>query len=175
MHIKTCFIAMGLLTSIITAVKGEPLEVGAVAPKVTSVTEAGEQIDLGKVFAENEWVFVYFYPKAHTGGCTAQACSLRDAYEALTEKDLVVFGVSMDSVEQQASFKAKHNLPYTLLADTEGAVVKAFGVPARGRFPARQAFLIKDNRVVWRDLSASTGKQAQDALAAIESVSGPSS
>ena len=109
---------------------------------------------------------VYFYPKASTPGCTAQACSLRDAYEDLTKAGVKVVGVSTDTVESQKKFADKQKLPFTLLADPKGDVVKAFGVktiPLIG-FASRQAFLIKDGMVVWRDEKASTAEQAADVL-----------
>lgn len=115
-------------------------------------------------------MLVFFYPKANTPGCTAQACSLRDAYETLAEKGVRIFGVSTDSVEKQKAFRTEHNLPFTLLADTDGEVCDGFGVPRRATFAARQAFLIKDGKIVWRDLSASTADQAKDVLKALESL-----
>lgn len=142
------------------------LKVGDVAPKVTSVTHTGEKIDLGEVLGEGV-AFVYFYPKADTPGCTAQACSLRDAYEAITEAGVTVYGVSMDSVEAQARFQRKHELPFTLIADPSGDVAEAFGVPHSGRFASRQAFLFRNGEVVWRDLRASTKNQADDVMAAL--------
>ena len=107
-------------------------------------------------------VLVYFYPKADTPGCTKQACSIRDAFSELSNDGLRVYGVSMDSVEAQAAFKEKYSLPFTLIADTEGILVDAMGVPKRGRIPARQAFLFNEGELVWRDLKASTAKQAAD-------------
>jgi peroxiredoxin Q/BCP len=70
----------------------------------------------------------------------------------------------MDSVADQKAFAEKFKLPFILLADTEGAVTDAFGVPRRGKFPKRQAFLFKDGKLTWRDLSASTSEQAADVL-----------
>lgn len=75
-------------------------------------------------------------------------------------------GVSADSVKNQAAFKSKYNLPFTLLADTDGGVIEAFGVPTRMGMAFRQSFLIVDGKVVWRDLSASPKSQTQDALQA---------
>ena len=61
---------------------------------------------------------IYFYPKDNTSGCTAEACNLRDNYEALIAKGYNVIGVSKDSVKSHKNFKEKHSLPFTLLADT---------------------------------------------------------
>jgi peroxiredoxin Q/BCP len=144
---------------------GEPLEIGKKVPQVEAKTQAGELVKLHEAAAEG-YALVYFYPKADTPGCTKQACSLRDAYEALAARGVKVFGVSTDTVEEQKAFAEKFKLPFTLLADKDAAVVKAFGVPTmRGdAFAKRQAYLFKDGELVWRDLSASTSEQAADIL-----------
>lgn len=111
---------------------------------------------------------VYFYPKADTPGCTKQACSLRDSFSDLTDHGVKVFGVSGDSVKSQLEFQKEYNLPFDLLADTDGRVAKAFGVPMRlTKFPARQAFLFEDGKLIWKDLEASTEEQASDVLAVL--------
>lgn len=152
-----------------TTACSKPIEIGVKAPEVEAVDQDGKTVSLGAAYKEAT-VLVFFYPRANTPGCTAQACSLRDSFEVLTEKGVRVFGVSADSVERQKAFKDEHNLPFTLLADTEGKVSKGFGVPVRAGFAARQAFLVKDGKIVWRDLSASTAKQAQDVLKALEEL-----
>jgi peroxiredoxin Q/BCP len=81
-----------------------------------------------------------------------------------------VLGVSADAPRSQLRFKEKHRLPFVLLADPERAVARAFGVPLMLGLTRRQSFLIKDGRVVWRDLSASTRAQAQDVLNVLEKV-----
>jgi len=126
-------------------------------------------VDLVGLYKEG-YVLVYFYPRAGTRGCTAQACSLRDAYEALTERGVKVVGVSTDAIEAQKAFKEEYTLPFTLLADSDHAVIDAFGVPLRGTAATRQAFLIHDGVIVWRDLTASTEEQAQDVLAALDEL-----
>jgi peroxiredoxin Q/BCP len=144
----------------------EALDVGAALPVVTATDEAGSEVKLAEVAAAG-WTLVYFYPKADTPGCTKQACSLRDSYAVLTEKKVRVFGVSLDDVAAQKAFKEKYKLPFTLLADKDGKVADAFGVPHAMGFAKRQAFLFKEGKLVWRDLSASTDQQAADVLAEI--------
>ncbi len=144
------------------------LEIGAALPTVTVADENGTPVTLPEAGATG-YTLVYFYPKAGTGGCTAQACSLRDAYATLQEKGVAIYGVSTDTPEAQKAFKEKEALPFTLLADTDGKVLEAFGVPrlpGKG-FAKRQAFLFRDGKLVWRDLSASTREQAEDVLKAI--------
>ena len=143
------------------------IAVGASAPRITATTDSGFHLDLGAVYDAGV-VLVYFYPKADTPGCTKQACNLRDAYVALQKSGISILGVSMDDVSAQRAFKEKYGLPFILIADTEGDLVDAFGVPHRGRFAQRQAFLIANGLVVWRDLQANPTSQAEDALAALK-------
>lgn len=88
-------------------------------------------------------VVIYFYPKDDTPGCTAEACSFRDAYEDFTAAGVEVYGVSADGVEKHRQFKAKHRLPFTLLADEENALRKSFGVPSDlfGLLPGRVTYV----------------------------------
>lgn len=144
------------------------LKVGDPAPSVSALNHDGQEVNLSEQYGAG-YVMVYFYPKADTPGCTAQACSLRDSYEELSKKKGVkVFGVSTDSVKAQKAFKDKYNLPFTLLADTEKKVANAFGVSVTMGFTSRQAFLIKDGKVVWLDRKASTKEQAADVLKVLQ-------
>lgn len=169
--------ALFALTAMFSFLKtsAEPLQVGDTAPAVSALTDAGTSLNLGDVYPHG-YTLVYFYPKAGTPGCTAQGCSLRDAYEDLTKQGVTVIGVSADTVEAQKKFKDEQGFPFTLLADTEKTVITAFGVPTRdiplmGTMPSRQAFLInKDGKVVWADYKASTKQQAEDVLNAIKSL-----
>lgn len=143
-----------------------PLEVGAKAPDLKTVDQKGNPVDLGKELAEG-LSLVYFYPKADTPGCTKQACNLRDAFDDVKKAGIKVFGVSADSAADQLAFAEKFELPFTLLADKKGEVIAAFGVPANAKgFASRQSFLIKDGKIIWRDLKANPTSQAQDAIAA---------
>jgi thioredoxin-dependent peroxiredoxin len=141
----------------------EPIEIGAALPAVTAKDQDGKEVKLAETAAKG-WTLVYFYPKADTPGCTKQACSLRDSFATLTEKEVQVFGSSLDDVATQKAFQQKFKLPFTLLADKGGKVADAFGVPHSMGFAKRQAFLFKDGKLVWRDLSASTDQQAADVL-----------
>ena len=165
---KTVFIltTIAMFSFFTKLLKAEPLNVGDAAPAVTSVDQNGKSVDLGKSLAKGTSL-VYFYPKADTPGCTKQACNLRDEFEAVTQAGIAVYGVSADSVKDQKAFQEKYQLPFTLLADEDATVIKAFGVPNRlGKFPSRQSFLIKDGKIVWRDLNATPASQAKDAIAA---------
>jgi len=144
-----------------------PIEVGAALPALRSTDHDGTEVDLAKTGSAG-WLLVFFYPKADTPGCTKQACSLRDAWRELSERKVAVLGVSMDTPAAQKAFREKHKLPFPLLADKEGRVADAFGVPHTAGFAKRQAYLFKDGKLVWRDLNAATAEQAADVLKALE-------
>ncbi|MCB1088363.1 MAG: redoxin domain-containing protein, partial [Verrucomicrobiae bacterium] len=88
-------------------------------------------------------------------------------FEAVKAAGIKVFGVSADTSEDQKKFEEKYTLPFTLVADKAGEVIKAFGVPQSDRgFASRQSFLVRDGKIIWRDLKANPTTQAQDAIAA---------
>lgn len=99
---------------------------GQQAPAFTAKDQEGNEISLAQ-FAGKK-VVLYFYPKDDTPGCTAEACDFRDNYQGLTEKGIVVLGVSVDDEKSHKKFITKHNLPFTLLADTDKKIVEAYGV-----------------------------------------------
>lgn len=140
---------------------------GQIAPSIVATDQDGQEVDLAALYSQGP-VLLFFYPKAGTPGCTAQACSLRDAYEPLQGAGLTVLGVSTDKAEQQKEFQQAQRLPYSLLADPEGKLLAAFNVAAMGGVANREAFLIRDGKIVWHDASASTDKQAEDVLAEIK-------
>ena len=96
------------------------------APDFTLLTDAGEALTLSSL--RGRPVVLYFYPKDDTPGCTAQACEFRDAFPAFDSSRVVVLGISPDSVKSHAKFKAKFNLPFTLLADTDKLVAGEYDV-----------------------------------------------
>jgi peroxiredoxin Q/BCP len=147
------------------------LQVGDNAPPVIGITETGAPLQFRDFYGRQEYTLVYFYPKAFTKGCTDQGCSLRDAYEELTAKGIGVIGVSLDTVDEQRRFKEEHGLPFTLIADTEKAVVNAFGVPA-ARVAQRSAYLIKDGKVIYADYQGTTTEQAAVILRFIADTQG---
>jgi peroxiredoxin Q/BCP len=160
-------ILSAITTGVFTAhASAEPLVVGAAIPAVAQKNQNDVTVNVAATGATG-YLLVYFYPKSDTPGCTKQACSLRDSYAVFTEKGVKTLGVSMDSVKAQKAFKDKYQLPFDLLADEDGVVVTAFGVPKTLGFAKRQAFLFKDGKLVWRDLAASTEQQAADVLKVI--------
>jgi thioredoxin-dependent peroxiredoxin len=101
------------------------LEVGNVAPDFQSIDQNGNPIKLSDF--KGKKVVLYFYPKDNTPGCTAQACDLRDNYEALQKAGYVVLGVSSDSAKSHQKFIEKQSLPFSLIADEDKSVHEAYG------------------------------------------------
>lgn len=151
--------------------KAAALAPGDPAPAVSAPNQRGEIVAFAEVYAKGP-TLVYFYPKADTPGCTAQACSLRDAFADLSGENLQILGVSRDSVESQRKFQEKYKLPFDLIADADGKVAAAFGVPSMLGLPvtARQSFLIKDGKIVWVAPKAKTGDHAAEVQAAIDAL-----
>lgn len=158
----------------LTALRATPLKVGDQAPDVTGITQDGQALKLGDLYPKG-YTLVYFFPRAFTSGCTAEGCSLRDAFADLKAQNLTVIGVSTDTVEKQKEFKEHYEFPFTLLADPGKKVMTAFGVNTyRGTNMAqRQSFLIdRSGKIVWCDYKASTAQQAHDVLAALKKLQG---
>ena len=113
----------------------EKLTIGSKIPSIKSSNQNGKEINLSQFIGKK--LVVYFYPKDDTPGCTAQACSLRDSFEILVEKEIVILGVSADSAQAHTKFIEKYKLPFSLLADTEKEIIKAFGVWGSKKFMGR--------------------------------------
>lgn len=133
----------------------EPLQQGDHVPAFSSKDQDGNLIS-SKDFLGRKWI-VFFYPKASTPGCTAEACNLRDHYELLKEKGYSLIGVSADSERRQKNFRDKYDFPFPLLADEDKEVINAFGVWGPKKFMGRayegihrMTFLIDEAGVVER-------------------------
>jgi len=126
---------------------------GTTAPDFTLPDQDGNDLTLSKL--RGKWVVVYFYPKDDTPGCTAESCSFRDNFQSFTDAGATVIGISSDSVESHKAFRQKHNLPFTLLADTKGEVRKEFGVgKTLGLLPGRVTYVIDPEGVVRKEFSS---------------------
>ena len=102
------------------------LETGMKAPDFTLTDTDGNSVSLSDFLGKK--VVLYFYPKDNTPGCTRQACAFAAAYEGFQAKDVVVMGVSRDSVASHQKFARKYDLPFILLADPELQAIQAYGV-----------------------------------------------
>ena len=109
---------------------------GDTAPEFSAQTDSGEPISLSDFRGKN--IVLYFYPKADTPGCTTEACNFRDDYSAYEKKDVVILGVSPDTVKKQANFKQKFELPFTLIADEEHAISDRYGVWGPKKFMGKE-------------------------------------
>lgn len=101
------------------------LEIGNRMPDFSAADQNGDIVKSADLIGKK--TVVYFYPKANTPGCTAEACSLRDNYERFLALGYNVIGISKDSVKAQKNFSDKYALPFPLLADTGALIIKAFG------------------------------------------------
>jgi peroxiredoxin Q/BCP len=164
------------------------LSVGDAAPSFSAAADDGS-IWKSADHVGKKIIVLYFYPADMTGGCTKQACAFRDDQDALASKDVVVLGVSGDSVRNHTLFKKVHTLNFPLLADEDGAVAKAFGVPlrkggsiertidgkletlTRGVSAARWTFVIgKDGKIAHKKTKVNAAKDSASILAVVDSL-----
>ena len=131
------------------------LKVGDKVPDFLSKDQDGTIIKLSDY--EGKKLIIFFYPRANTPGCTAEACNLRDNYSALKAAGYELLGVSEDSSRKQSNFKNKYDLPFPLLADEDHTVIETFGVWGPKKFMGREfdgllrtTFVIDENGVVER-------------------------
>ncbi|MDZ4666310.1 MAG: thioredoxin-dependent thiol peroxidase [bacterium] len=101
------------------------LKEGDKAPAFNAKNELNEMVSLANF--KGKKLVLYFYPKDDTPGCTAEACDLRDNYESFLAKGYAILGVSPDTAAKHQKFIAKHELPFSLLADEDNAVALAYG------------------------------------------------
>lgn len=126
------------------------LQAGDIVPSFKTVDQDENTISSSDFNGRKSIVF--FYPRANTPGCTAEACNLRDHYKTLKEKGYQLFGVSADAPKKQKNFAIKYELPFPLLADEDKSVINAFGVWGPKKFQGkvydgihRTTFLIDEN------------------------------
>ena len=150
------------------------LKVGDFAPAFTAATQGGGRVSLAE--QRGQHVVLFFYPRDNTPGCTKEACAFRDQFAAFRARGASVFGVSTDPVKSHDKFLEKYQLPFTLLADEDRAIVTAYGVWGEKRFLGRRyqgthrvTFLIgPDGRIrkIWPKVKPA--EHAAEVLAALE-------
>jgi peroxiredoxin Q/BCP len=133
----------------------KPLKVGEKVSSFTVNDHLGNPHSLEQY--QGSKVVVFFYPKASTPGCTAEACDLRDHYKELKDAGYVLLGVSADTEKKQKAFVDKFDFPFPLLADTEKAIIEAFGVWGPKKFMGKEydgihriTFILDENGIVER-------------------------
>ena len=129
------------------------LKKGDKAPNFTGLDQEGNTHTLENY--KGKKLVVFFYPKASTPGCTAEACDLRDNYERFQANNYAILGVSADSAKRQANFIVKNELPFPLLADEDKSVIEAFGVWGPKKFMGKEydgihrtTFVIDENGII---------------------------
>jgi len=145
---------------------------GDQAPDFTLPSHTGEQVSLAG-FRGKKAVVLFFYPKDGMPICTQEACGFRDAYEDFVETGAVVIGVSGDSADSHRSFAANNHLSFILLADSDGSLRKAFGVPRTlGLLPGRVTYVIDKQGQVCHVFSSqlSAKRHVTEALKAVREL-----
>jgi peroxiredoxin Q/BCP len=151
---------------------GTSIREGDPAPDFTLPDQHGDQVRLADL--RGSWVVVYFYPADDTPGCTAESCSFRDSHEDFVDAGARVIGISGQGVESHKKFAEKHRLPFTLLADEQNEVRKAYGVnKTLGLLPGRVTYVIDPEGVVRKVFSSQfrPTKHIDEALSAIQTAS----
>jgi peroxiredoxin Q/BCP len=151
------------------------IQAGDRAPDFTLPNQAGSPIKLEDLLSKGP-VVLYFYPKDDTPGCTAEACSFRDAYEDFKEAGAEVVGISSDSAGAHRAFADKHRLPFTLVSDEGSKVRKLYGVPGNmlGLVPGRVTYVIDAGGVVRHVFNSQLNptKHVREALDVLKKTSG---
>ncbi|AGY60667.1 thioredoxin-dependent thiol peroxidase [Gloeobacter kilaueensis] len=119
---------------------------GDPAPAFEAETTSGERLSLADL--RGRQVVLYFYPRDNTPGCTKEACGLRDSYADFAAAGVVILGVSTDSVRSHQKFTEKFALPFALLADTDGAIARAYGAWGEKKFMGRTTIGVKRSTFV---------------------------
>jgi thioredoxin-dependent peroxiredoxin len=129
------------------------LNIGDVAPKISSIDQNGQAITLEQF--KGKKVVLYFYPKDMTPGCTVQSCNLRDNYQTLLDSGYVVLGCSADSPARHIKFIEKHELPFSLISDESKEVLNAYGVWGPKKFMGKEydgihrtTFVMDENGII---------------------------
>ena len=148
------------------------LQIGQEAPAWSGVNQHGETIS-SEGF-KGKKVILFFYPKASTPGCTAEACNFRDHYADLAAKGFEVVGVSADSVKRQLNFATKQELNYNLIADEEKSIIEAFEAWGPKKFMGREfdgiyrhTYVIDENGVIDQVLEKVKTKEATEQILAL--------
>lgn len=149
---------------------GGLLEPGTPAPDFMAQDQNGEVRQL-RILNRDRPVVLFFYPRDGTPGCTREACAFRDAWDRLQATGAIVVGVSTDDVESHARFASEHELPFPLLSDPDGHVLRAYGVPSRLGMAARVTYVIgADGRIARVFPEVDPAVHADEVIAALSEL-----
>jgi thioredoxin-dependent peroxiredoxin len=164
--------ALLLQVAILPAHAGDSLAAGAIAPGFTLPSQDNSAISLTDY--KGKWVVLYFYPKDMTKGCTLEAHNFQRDLEKFKAANAVVLGVSFDTASSHQTFCTKESLTFKLLADPDGKVIGAYGVPVKTyndmKIASRQTFLIDPSGKIvktWPDVNSELNNHSENVLAAI--------
>lgn len=127
------------------------LEPGKKAPDFTLPDQDGKSVRLSDLLTEGP-VLLYFYPADFTPGCTKEACDIRDMHDDISDVGIRVIGISPQDEDSHTRFRQKHRLPFTLLADTDKSVVRAFGADGPLGIGVRRATFLIDSAGIVQDV-----------------------
>ena len=143
------------------------LKIGDKMPAFEVMDQDGNMVSSADFIGKGRKTIIYFYPKDNTSGCTAEACSFRDNYAALTEAGYNVVGVSKDSAKSHSGFRAKYELPFRLLSDPSTEMLQAFGAWGEKKMygktvlgTLRRTFIFDENGVLERIIEKVDTKNA---------------
>lgn len=143
------------------------LQIGDMMPAFEVVDQDGNAVGSQDFIGKGRKTIIYFYPKDNTSGCTAEACSFRDNYAALTAHGYNVVGVSKDSAKSHTGFRARHGLPFRLLSDPSTEMLQAFGAWGEKKMygktvlgTLRRTFIFDENGILERIIEKVDTKNA---------------
>ena len=148
------------------------MQAGDIIPEFTLIDPKGARVSV-KSLLNGKTTVLYFYPKDHTGGCTLEACTFRDSYDAFVKVGAQVIGVSVDPPEMHATFASKYKLPFTLVTDPDGSAAAAMGVnTVLGFLKGRATFVLdKNGKIVHRfDSRINMTRHVAESLEVVKSL-----
>ncbi len=181
MKANICSLAIFVMVSL--SMSGQKsLSVGDKVPLFKATADDGSTWDISK-FIGKDYIVVYFYPAAMTGGCTKEACSYRDHLDNLKSAGAIVVGISGDKIENLKLFRQAESLTFPLLSDEKGEIAHSFGVPVseggsikrtvggtehelvRGVTAKRWTFIVgKDGKIIYKDEAVDAEKDSEAVL-----------
>lgn len=149
--------------------RATPLAPGAVAPPIDAPDQSGSIRTLAEY--RGRPLIIFFYPRDGTPGCTREACAFRDAWQRYQEAGIAIIGISTDDVAAHARFAAEHRLPFALLADTDAAIARAYGVDLTFGMAERVSFLVDaEGRIARVFPNVDPGVHAREVLEAVAAL-----
>ena len=162
---------MGVLGGLLmaTSASAASLKVGDTAPDFTAMSSSGQVVHLKDVIGPKP-IVLYFYPKDDTPGCTKEACSLRDDFDAFRKLNARVFGISYDTIDSHKKFIEKYHLPFELLSDHDKSIAKSYGADGF-MFANRMTFVVdKTGKIAWMNPKVDPATHSAELQAALSKL-----